>query len=45
MMIGTKKKIDEVTASCRYCSAQKLMPVIATNISRAQHVPAQMSCV
>ena len=33
IMIGTEKKIDEVTVSCRYCSAQKLIPVIAMNIS------------
>jgi hypothetical protein len=33
IMIGTEKKIDAVTVSCRYCSAQKLMPVIAMNIS------------
>jgi len=32
-MSGTEKKIDEVTVSCRYCSAQKLMPVIAMNIA------------
>ena len=33
MTIGTVKKIDEVTVSCRYCRAQTLMPVIAMNIS------------
>jgi hypothetical protein len=33
MMIGTEKKIDAVTVSCRYCSAQKFMPVIAMNMS------------
>ncbi len=32
-MSGTVKKMDEVMVSCRYCSAQKLMPVIAMNIS------------
>ena len=33
IMIGTEKKIDAVTVSCRYCSAQKLIPVIAMNMS------------
>ncbi len=33
MMIGTVKKIDAVTVSCRYCSAQKFIPVISMNIS------------
>ena len=32
-MSGTEKKIDAVTVSCRYCSAQKLIPVIAMNMS------------
>ena len=31
--IGTVKKMEEVIVSCRYCSAQKLMPVMATNIN------------
>jgi hypothetical protein len=33
MRIGTVKKIDDVTVSCRYCSAQKLIPVMAMNMS------------
>ena len=33
MMIGTVKKIDAVTVSCRNCSAQKFMPVMTMNIS------------
>src|SRR5688500_828920 len=33
IMIGTEKKIEAVTVSCRYCSAQKLTPVMAMNIS------------
>ena len=32
-MIGTEKKIDAVTVSWRYCSAQKLIPVMAMNMS------------
>ena len=43
MISGTEKKIDEVTVSCRYCSAQKLMPVIAMNISARTQVPAQVA--
>ena len=41
MMIGTEKKIDEVTVSCRYCSAVKLIAVIDT-ISRPRTTCSRM---
>ena len=39
--MGTMNMIEEVIASCRYWSAQKLIPVISTNISARRRCQRQ----
>ena len=43
MTSGTVKKIEEVTVSCRYCSAQKLIAGHRDEHERAQRVPAPVA--